>query len=268
MAKIGLDYFSLSCNFDDKLELIEAECGLKGLAIVVKLLQRIYGEFGYYCVWNDEVALLFSRKNCGLQEGDNVVSEVIKTAVRRGFFDSNMYQKYGILTSAGIQKRYFEAVQRRKEVEVLNEYLLLSARKIPPNAYIIKKNACNGKENVSRNEQSKVKESNRSCPSGDGRPAPTDALEQQKNDFEIIYGIYPKKAGRSKAFEHYRSWLKGRKINGEVTRLSNRQMYSAVKKYVFMKQEEGQDDLKFWKNFDTLMNKSLLDYIPQEGRSE
>lgn len=159
MAKSGLDYFPLACNFEDKIELIEAEFGLEGLAIVVKLYQKIYGEFGYYCEWNDEVALLFSRKACGLKEGGNVVSEVINAAIKRGIFDADMFHEYGILTSAGIQKRYFEAVKRRTEIEVEKAYLLLSASKIPKNVNINQKNVCKSDENVYRNQQSKVKES-------------------------------------------------------------------------------------------------------------
>lgn len=159
MAKSGLDYFPLACNFEDKIELIEAEFGLSGLAIIVKLYQKIYGELGYYCEWNDEVALLFSRKACGLQEGDNVVSEVIKSAFKRKIFDGDMFAKYGILTSAGIQKRYFEAAKRRTEIEVEKSYLLISASKIPNNVNIISKNVCRKEENVCRNQQSKVKES-------------------------------------------------------------------------------------------------------------
>lgn len=159
MAKSGLDYFPLACNFEDKIELIEAEFGLEGLAIVVKLYQKIYGEFGYYCEWNDEVALLFSRKACGLKEGGNVVSEVINAAIKRGIFDADMFHEYGILTSAGIQKRYFEAVKRRTEIEVEKDYLLLSASKIPKNVNINQKNVCRNEENVCRNQQRKVKES-------------------------------------------------------------------------------------------------------------
>lgn len=88
MKKTGIDYFPFVCQPDDKLELIEVEFGLKGLAVIVKLLQRIYGEEGYYCDWNDEVALLFSRKQCGLSKGDNVVSEIIESAIKRGFFSN------------------------------------------------------------------------------------------------------------------------------------------------------------------------------------
>ena len=41
--KNGVDYFPLDVHLDKKFELIEAEFGLTGFAVVVKLLQRIYG---------------------------------------------------------------------------------------------------------------------------------------------------------------------------------------------------------------------------------
>ena len=36
-TKAGLDYFELDCHMDEKVELIEAEFGLKGFAVIVKL---------------------------------------------------------------------------------------------------------------------------------------------------------------------------------------------------------------------------------------
>ena len=51
--KEGLDYFSLDCYMDSKMKLIQAEYGLKGFAIVVKLWQMIYPEQGSYSEWND-----------------------------------------------------------------------------------------------------------------------------------------------------------------------------------------------------------------------
>lgn len=88
-------------------------------------------------------------------------------------------------------------------------------------------------------------------------------LEVQKEDFEIIYSHYPKKAGKTRAFSHYRNWLKGRKVNGETVRLSNRQMDIAVQNYV-MQQEESGTEINFYKNFDTLMGNQLLDYLVEE----
>lgn len=136
--KSGIDWFPLDVSLDEKFELIEAEFGLTGFAVIVKLFQRIYGQQGYYCEWTNEVALLFGRY-CGL--GGNVVSEIVSAAIRRGIFDQMLYDRYHILTSAGIQERYFEAVSRRKSVEVKREYLLVCNTKIPGNANIIEKNA-------------------------------------------------------------------------------------------------------------------------------
>ena len=42
-VKEGLDYFELDCHMEEKVRLIQAEFGLKGFAIVVKLYQKIYG---------------------------------------------------------------------------------------------------------------------------------------------------------------------------------------------------------------------------------
>lgn len=169
-AKVGLDYFPLDCVLDDKIELIEAEFGLIGFAVVVKLLQKIYGEQGYYCEWTKEVALLFARK-CGV--GGNAVSEIVTSSLKRGIFNNDLFNKYGILTSRGIQKRYFEAVSRRKQIEVKSEYLLIEVAQFS-------KNASNNSDNVDINlindikstqskvkeskvKESKVKESKKSC---------------------------------------------------------------------------------------------------------
>ena len=62
MAKSGLEYFPLDVVLDDKFELIEAEFGLTGFAVIVKLFQKIYGGQGYYCEWTNEVALLFAKR--------------------------------------------------------------------------------------------------------------------------------------------------------------------------------------------------------------
>ena len=151
----GITYFPLDVHLDDKFDLIEAEFGLTGFAVVVKLLQRIYGGQGYYCEWTKDVALLFG-KNLGFKPGDNVVSEIVEASIRRGIFDRNLYEKYQILTSRGIQKRYFEAVSRRVKVEVKAEYLLVQVEQNYKNVYIFKENVDISSENVNISEQRKV----------------------------------------------------------------------------------------------------------------
>ena len=75
-----------------------------------------------------------------------------------------------------------------------------------------------------------------------------------------IYAIYPKKRGKQRAFGLYCQWLKGRVIQGERIKLTNKEMYVAVRNYV-RQQEQEQPDQKYWKNFDTLMGATLLDYV-------
>ncbi len=148
----GIPWFPFDVHLDDKFELIEAEFGLKGFAVIVKLLQRIYGGQGYYCEWTNDVALLFSKS---IGEGSNVVSEILSAAIRRGIFDKSIYDKYGVLTSKGIQKRYFEAVSRRVNVEVKKEYLLVKLAQKSKNVNILSGNVNIFNENAYRNGQSK-----------------------------------------------------------------------------------------------------------------
>lgn len=154
--KDGVDYFPLDTVLDTKFELIEAEYGLTGFAVVVKLLQKIYREHGYYCEWTDEVALLFSKQ---VNEGCNVVSEIVSASVRRGIFDKDLFDKYHILTSNGIQKRYFEAVSRRTQINIIDEYLLVSDTQIGENVNKTQVIAYKNPENVCNNPQSKGKKS-------------------------------------------------------------------------------------------------------------
>lgn len=156
MAKSGIDYFPLDVILDEKFELIEAEYGLTGFGVIVRLLQEIYGKAGYYIEWTTEVALLFARK-VGL--GGNVVSEIVEASIRRGMFDREKYDKYHVLTSRGIQKRYFEAVNRRKVLEVDENILLVNVALFCPNVDIRAKNVNIFSENANISKQSKVEES-------------------------------------------------------------------------------------------------------------
>ena len=156
MAKSGIDYFPLDVTLNAKFELIEAEFGLTGFGVVVHLLQEIYGKAGYYIEWTEEVALLFARK-VGL--GGGVVSEIIEASIRRGMFDKEKYDKYRVLTSKGIQERYFEAVSRRKTLEVDYNILLVDAAQILPNVNIQAKNVNIFSKNADIERQSKVEKS-------------------------------------------------------------------------------------------------------------
>lgn len=121
--KQGLDYFPLNVDIDqdDKIAMIEAIHGIEGFGIVIKLLMKIYKE-GYFYKWTEKEQILFSKRvNVDIKQ----VNEIIDDCIKWEFFDSNLFEAFKVLTSRGIQKRYFEIVKRRQRVEVINELLLL-----------------------------------------------------------------------------------------------------------------------------------------------
>lgn len=160
--KVGLDYFELDCHLETKIRLIQAEFGLKGFAIVVKLYQKIYGELGYYCEWNEDSSLLFMSEN-GVSSCDekNLINEIVAACIRRDIFSKKLFDRFSILTSAGVQKRYLKATSRREKVIMKKEYLLLSDAKNYSNVVIIQDNVDIMSDNVdiigqSREEKSRV----------------------------------------------------------------------------------------------------------------
>lgn len=154
--KQGVDYFPLDCHMNDEMKLIQAEFGLVGYAVVIKLWQKIYSGKGYYTEWGRDVALMFAHAN---SVGGNVVQEVVRSCLNRGIFDQRMFDDYGILTSDGIQERFAEATERRTFVKADRRYLLITA---PSNWVFDDNNAINvdnNAVNVSNNTQSKEKKS-------------------------------------------------------------------------------------------------------------
>lgn len=151
--KDGVDYFSLDCQMDDEIKYIEAEFGLDGFAMIIKLWQKIYGDKGYYCTFTRTVKLMFAQS---INKGVNFVDEVINRCTEYGIFDRRLYKKYGVLTSDGIQKRYAKMTERRNSFTIDGRYLLISA---PENWVIADNNgvnASNNGENVSKKTESKV----------------------------------------------------------------------------------------------------------------
>lgn len=126
--KEGLEYFPLDTQIDSKIELLEAEHGLEGFGFIIKLFQKIYSS-GYYCTWNEDEQLLFAKK---INVNINQVNVYINSALKRNIFNKEMFEKYGILTSCGIQKRYFTVSKRRKELKniIIDKYILINLKEM------------------------------------------------------------------------------------------------------------------------------------------
>jgi len=130
--KQGIDYFPFDVDFfeDDKISLVSEEFG--GLArpavVAIKLLCKIYKTNGYYYQWGEDECLLFTNQ-LGKGFTSNFVKEVVAGLIRRSFFDKGVYDKFGILTSVGIQRRYLEAIKGRTDFSPKPEIWLLGVKK-------------------------------------------------------------------------------------------------------------------------------------------
>lgn len=119
----GIKTFPFPVKLDDRIRMVEAEFGTIGYAVVWKLHQAIY-EHGYYLKWDIDTQLLFIDDYRLSKVGRNVVSEIVACCLRRGVFESSMFEKYQILTSERIQETFLTAKARATKVIVDKNYAL------------------------------------------------------------------------------------------------------------------------------------------------
>lgn len=176
-VKKGLDFFPLDVTIDDNLELVEAECGLEGFAIVIKLWQKIYAN-GYYVDWKEENALLFSRR---INSELTTVSSVINACFKRDLFNKFMYEKYSILTSKGIQSRYSRICTdaKRKDFAINPEFNLVNPELITEKPQFNQEESTQSKEEKKKEEEKK-------------KFIPPTLLEVEKYILEKQYVVDPK----------------------------------------------------------------------------
>ena len=125
----GINYFPIGVNFmeENAMEVIEAKYGIKGPAIVLKLLCKIYKE-GYFIRWDEEQCLIFANK-AGREVQAKEVQGIIEILFIKGILDRNSYLENGILTSENIQKVWLEATKRRKRELSELPYLIVKPEK-------------------------------------------------------------------------------------------------------------------------------------------
>ena len=129
IAYDGINYFPMGVNFmeENAMEVIEAKYGIKGPAIVLKLLCKIYKE-GYFIRWDEEQCLIFANK-AGREVQAEEVQGIIEILFIKGILDRNSYRENGILTSENIQKVWLEATKRRKRELSELPYLIVKTEK-------------------------------------------------------------------------------------------------------------------------------------------
>ena len=85
-------------------------------------------------------------------------------------------------------------------------------------------------------------------------------VDQREIDFEKLWQIYPSKKGKSKAFSSYCNWLKSKKYMNKTIKLTNTQMWYAIKKYV----NECEQSKRFFQNGSTFFNNTIVEYVSSD----
>lgn len=228
-VKIGLDYFPHACSLDDELEYIIAVHKELGYYVYFRLLERIYKNLGYYINWDKKNIALFSNS---INVDINKINDIINDCLSEHLFDKSLHKEHNIITSKGIQERYFEAIERRKEAEIIKDYILLK------DVYINSLNVNINWLNVDKSTQSKVKESK----------------EEKIKVIDEIYLSYPSKCpvnnsstGKSKKDKE--------KIEKMLSNISKDDLLFTINTYI----AECKSSNRYMKNFSTFLN-NLPDY--------
>lgn len=172
--KVGLDYFPFDVDFfeDEKIEAIFVEFGIKGEITVIKLLCAIYRN-GYFIQWNERLKIkLLKNLPCISSE---LLEQIIKRLIKWDFFNEGLFNSDSILTSTGIQKRFFSVAKRRKQNEDY-PYLLID---VYNNQFNVNNNLDNVNDNHPKEiKGKKIKEEERKEYPPLTPPAPSGALEE------------------------------------------------------------------------------------------
>lgn len=126
IKKQGLDYFPLNTDFihDRLVRRIMKREGDASLSVLIEVLSYIYSGEGYYVCAD---SLFYEDLSSNLYEKtSDDIRRIVSLAVEYGIFDAALHAKYGILTSADIQRQYLFSTKRRNVSHLDPAYCLIS----------------------------------------------------------------------------------------------------------------------------------------------
>lgn len=128
--KQGIDYSGWSVDIFDsepKIDKLLDAKGWKGFGVYFFLCQRAYKTNGYYYEWSYDACATTARKmGGGVNSG--TVEETVRYCFQVDLFNQGLFDKWGILTSSGIQRRFWAVLSERRIKIVYKEYWLLESK--------------------------------------------------------------------------------------------------------------------------------------------
>ena len=159
-VKQGIDYFPLGVGFlqDIKIRRIMRACGRESISVIISLLSNIYRNDGYYLLWDKDMPFIIADE---IDVSEDTVTSVVEKSIEVGFFSEDVFKQYNVLTSPGIQQRFFTAISRRNEIKCKKHLLKVDVSSYS-NVVIVdadSESVDDNSINSHQSTQSKVKES-------------------------------------------------------------------------------------------------------------
>ena len=108
---VGLKYCPLDVGFyrDKKIRLLRGEHGAQSIEIYQRLMLKCYEENGYFLDWDSDSDYALMADETGYSE--EKIRLIISTCIKRSLFNDKLFNVGNVLTSRGIQWRYFSAIR-------------------------------------------------------------------------------------------------------------------------------------------------------------
>lgn len=125
--KQGIEYSGWSVDMfdsDKKIDKLLDAQGWKGFGVYFFLCQRAYKANGYFYEWSyDDCATTARKMGGGIDSG--IVKETISYCLQINLFNKGVFDRWGVLTSRGVQRRFWTVLSERRVKTVYDEYWLL-----------------------------------------------------------------------------------------------------------------------------------------------
>lgn len=131
MGKAGFSYYMAETDrFQDiKVKRLKKRYGCEGYALYQYALNEIYRVEGCWIEFSED-ELFDASEYWGIEEGR--VKEIIHYCAEIGLFDTELWEKRGVLTARSIQSRYLDMCKRsKKKATIPLGVLLVEAEPVP-----------------------------------------------------------------------------------------------------------------------------------------
>jgi len=127
VPKVGIDFAGWDVSMfdnDPKIDKLLCSKGWTGFAIYFWLCMKAYGSEGYFYRWCYSDCASTARK-MGSGISACTVRETVDYCLQISLFDNGRFDEWKILTSRGIQRRYWRVLQKRRVKKVYSEFWML-----------------------------------------------------------------------------------------------------------------------------------------------